>query len=143
MAETTKPKSRKGDSGLRVPKALRKAVDTLVNSPLGREILADALVAAAGAAAAALVKHRAGPKQVARAGEAAPDASTQAAAATKDLTQLAAGALAGLMTEAARSVLPASLTGTDDGKTDESGRPPPRRATKRKKSKPRSTASRG
>jgi hypothetical protein len=57
-----KAKSKKADAlpksiaGVKVPKAVRKssALGTLFNSELGREILADALLAAAGAAAAAL-----------------------------------------------------------------------------------------
>ena len=42
--------------GAKVPKTLGNALDTLINSPRGREILASALVAAASAAAAVLTK---------------------------------------------------------------------------------------
>ena len=47
-------------AGVKVPKAVResKSLSTLLTSNLGREILADALIAAAGAAAAALTRTR-------------------------------------------------------------------------------------
>src|SRR5215204_4003355 len=96
--------------GVTVPKTLTNALDSLVNSARGREILASALVAAASAAAAALVKRSDSP-QVAKAREAANDAGDQVASATKDLTEVAASAVADIVTGAARSLLPASLTG--------------------------------
>ena len=45
--------------GVRIPKKLRKSklIDWLLNDPIGRNLLADALVAAAGAAAAALTRN--------------------------------------------------------------------------------------
>ena len=96
--------------GVTVPKTLANALDSLVNSARGREILASALVAAASAAAAALVKRSDSP-QVAKAREAANEAGDQVASATKDLTEVAASAVADMVTGAARSLLPASLTG--------------------------------
>jgi hypothetical protein len=102
-------------SGAKLPKAVRKSgLMDLVNSDLGREILADALIAAAGAAAAALTKTR----TVKKVGSAAVGASSQAADVTKDAMQTAAGAVAGVVTEAARQFLPASLTGEQE---DEGG----------------------
>ena len=90
-------------SGTKLTKTMKKSgFMDLLNSHLGREILADALIAAAGAAAAALTKTRAG-----KAGAAA----TQ----PPDLAQTAAGAVAGVVTEAARHFLPASLVGEDSG----------------------------
>lgn len=86
--------------GVSVPKGLTDALDNLVNSARGREILASALVAAASAAAAALVRNPDSPQ---------PD---QVAEATKDLSEVAAGALAEIVTGAARSFLPKSMTGT-------------------------------
>ena len=71
--------------GVTVPKTLTNALDSLVNSERGREILASALVAAASAAAAALVKRSDSP-QVAKAREAANEAGDQMASATKDQT---------------------------------------------------------
>jgi hypothetical protein len=96
--------------GVTIPKGLTEALDSLVNSPRGREILASALVAAASAAAAALVKSPDSPQR-AKARLAAADVSEQVADATKDLSEAAAGALADMVTGAARSLLPTSLTG--------------------------------
>jgi len=101
--------------GVNVPKMLRaSAVATLFDSPLGREILAEALIAAAGAAAAALVKNRPSAQQVAKAGGAVVDAGMDAAASTRDTVQGAAGVVANLVTEAAQHILPTSLTGAED-----------------------------
>ena len=95
--------------GVTIPKGLTNALDSLVNSPRGREILASAIVAAAGAAAAALVKSPDSP-QPAKARLAAADVGDQLTEATKDLSEVAAGALADIVTGAARSLLPTSLT---------------------------------
>ncbi len=111
---TTKAKKGSGKStGTKLAKSAKKSgLMDLVNSSLGREILADALIAAAGAAAAALTKTRTAKK----AGTAVVDAGSDAA----DLTQTAAGAVASVVTEAARHFLPASLVGEEGG--DESGK---------------------
>lgn len=102
---TTKSKK---NPGTKLAKSVKKSgFMDLVNSDLGREILADALIAAAGAAAAALTKTRTAK----RAGSAAANAGSQ----TVDLTQTAAGAVAGVVTEAARHFLPASLVGEEGG----------------------------
>jgi hypothetical protein len=117
MAKKAKKKrsAAKTIAGVKVPKLLRaSSLSTLIESPLGRTILADALVAAATAAAAALVKHRPSSRQVAAAGEAVADAGGDAAAATRDTVQSAAGAVATLVTEAAQHILPSSMTGADD-----------------------------
>jgi hypothetical protein len=102
-------------AGVKVPKAVAEsgpfsALGAMFNSALGREILADALIAAAGAAAAALTRTR-GAKN---AGAAVADAGASAANATSEAAQTAAGAVAGVVTEAARNFLPASLTGGAD-----------------------------
>ena len=99
--------------GVRVPKTVMDALDTLINSPRGREILAGTLVAAATAAAAALMKST-DRRQVAKAREAAADAGSQV---TKDLSEAAAGVVADIVTGAARTLLPASLTGANTKKT--------------------------
>jgi hypothetical protein len=99
--------------GVRVPKTLKNALDTLINSPRGREILAGAIVAAATAAAAALMKSS-DSRQVAKAREAAADAGSQV---TKDLSEVAAGVVADIVTGAARTLLPASLIGENRKKT--------------------------
>jgi hypothetical protein len=98
-------------AGVKVPKQVResKSLATLLTSGLGREILADALIAAAGAAAAALTRTRTARE----AGHAVAETGTQAAAATGDAVQTAAGAVATVVGEAARSFLPASLVGEE------------------------------
>lgn len=96
-------------AGVKVPKAVResKSLGALLSSGLGREILADALIAAAGAAAAALTKTRTAQN----AGRAAAQTGSDAAEASADAMNTAAGAVASVVTEAARNFLPASLVG--------------------------------
>jgi hypothetical protein len=103
-------------AGVKVPKAIRESgiVAKFLNHPLGRQILADALVAAAGAAAAALVKHRPSARDAARAGEAVADKSADVANTTRELVQTAAGAVAEVVADAAKNILPASLTQADE-----------------------------
>jgi hypothetical protein len=112
MAKTKIPKT---IAGVKVPKALRKsgAVSTMLNNPLGREILAGAIVAGATAAAAALVKHRPSAGQVADAGEGVVDAGGATAGIASDAVQDAASTLAGVVASAAKMILPDALTGTD------------------------------
>jgi hypothetical protein len=114
MAKKGKAKLPKQVAGVKVPKRLRKSGKSfagLFKSPLGREILADALVAAAGAAAAALVRNRPSAAEVKDAGVAVADAGATAAVTAKDVAQAAVGAVGGVVAEAARQVLPTSLTG--------------------------------
>jgi hypothetical protein len=98
-------------AGVKVPKAVRKSgsLATLFNSQLGREVLADALIAAAGAAAAALTRTRAAKDT----GKALADKGSQAASAGADLTGTASGAVAGVIGEAARTIIPANLLGEE------------------------------
>lgn len=98
-------------AGMKLPKAVKDsgALSTLFNSNLGREILADALIAAAGAAAAALTRTRAAKN----AGHAVADAGSEAASMTSELMQTAAGAVAGVVTDAAKNFLPPSLLGEE------------------------------
>ena len=105
----SKAKKDSGKStGTKLAKTAKKSgLMDLINSDLGREILADALIAAAGAAATVLTRTRTAKK----AGAAAANAGSQ----TADLTQTAAGAVAGVMTEAARHFLPPSLMGEEGG----------------------------
>jgi hypothetical protein len=93
--------------GVTIPKTLTNALDSLVNSSRGREILASALVAAASAAAAALVRSS-DSAQPAKARVAASEIGDQVAEATKDMSEVAAGALAEMATGAVRSLLPKS-----------------------------------
>ncbi|WP_262300189.1 hypothetical protein [Microvirga sesbaniae] len=99
-----KAKTPKTIAAVRVPKALRKSgwLDPLLADPQMRELLADVLIAAAGAAAAPLVKERPSWRQVADAGTAA-----------RDLVQGTADAATGVISEAAKAILPSSLTGSD------------------------------
>jgi hypothetical protein len=107
--------------GVKVPKKLRKSGDTLaslVTSPIVRELAADMLIAMAGALVAskrpretaATMAHN-----VSRAGSAAVDMGADAASAAKDTAQTATGAVAGVVGEAAKRILPSSVTG-EDGK---------------------------
>jgi hypothetical protein len=100
-------------AGVKVPKAVResKSLSTLLTSNLGREILADALIAAAGAAAAALTRTRTAHN----AGQSVVDAS----AGASDAVQTAAGAVASVVSQAAKSFLPPSLLGESGSGEDE------------------------
>ena len=105
--------------GTKLAKSAKKSgLMDLINTDLGREILADALIAAAGAAAAALTKTRTAKK----AGAALANTGAQGA----DLTQTAAGAVAGVVTEAARHFLPASLVG-EEGEAESSAKSEPKK----------------
>ena len=99
-------------AGWKVPKGLRKSgvAHLFLGNDLGRAILADMLIAAAGAAAAAIVRHRPAGAQVAYAGEAALDSGQRAVAGTADAVQVAAGALGSVVTEAVRSIFPSDGT---------------------------------
>jgi hypothetical protein len=130
--KTKKPggKAKKGSDD-KLPKAFRKIgqVKELVNSELGREILADALIAAATAAAAALTAHRTGKGQT--------DMRSIARNATRDVVNTAAGAVAGVVTDAARHFLPASLIEGEEGEAGGSQqRPPAKRGVKKAAKKP-------
>ncbi|WP_414471890.1 hypothetical protein [Microvirga sp. M2] len=123
MAKAKSKEKKSGDkksTGTKLAKKARKSgLMDLINTDLGREILADALIAAAGAAAAALTKTRTAKK----AGAAAASAGSHGA----DLTQTAAGAVAGVVTEAARQFLPARITGAAEeadaqAKTEDEGK---------------------
>jgi hypothetical protein len=112
MARKTKSKLPKTIAGVKVPKALRKsgAVRRLMASPLGREILAGVMIAAA----AALAKQLPNVRQIARAG------GTGAAANSPART--AAGALVEVVSDAARNILGRSQptgTGRDMAPDDE------------------------
>ena len=112
--QEVKAKLPKTIAGVKVPKAVRTSglLDELLNSPLGREILAEAIVAAAGAVASVLMKKRPSADQVAQAGEAIVATGAEAASATKDLAQTAVGAVTEVVADAARHILPSALTGS-------------------------------
>ncbi len=99
---------------------------TLVTSPLGRAIMADVLIAAADA----LRKDRPnlqqtveeGTQQVMKVGGAAIDAGSDVASAAVTLAQSAAGALAEVVTDAARDMLPGSTAEGSKGRSAKRGR---------------------
>jgi len=82
----------------------------VVKHALDREILAEAIVAAAGAVASVLMKKRPSADQVALAGETIVEMGAEAASATKDLAQTAVGAVTEAVADAARHILPSALT---------------------------------
>jgi hypothetical protein len=129
MAKKAKAKLPKIVAGVKVPKAIRSSglLDELLNSELGREILAEALVAAAGAVAAVLIKKRPRANQIVQAGHAVTDRGAKVASGTHDLAQTAVGAVTEVVADAARHILPTSLTRADGDKA----RAPAHRRTRR------------
>jgi hypothetical protein len=132
MAKKTKAKLPKTIAGVKVPKAIRTSglLDELLNSPLGRGILAEAIVAAAGAVASVLMKKRPSANQVARASETIADTGTEAASATKDLAQTAVRAVTEAVADAARHILPSALTESAGNPTNARARRGGRRGQK-------------
>jgi hypothetical protein len=117
--------------GVKVPKALRKSksVDTLLNNPVGRELLAGALVAGAGAAAAALADYRPSKAQIEEAGQAAVETGAAAAGSAQDAVQGAAVAigsalrdLAGRLSSSNKNRNPNKRVGKLDRSKREKGR---------------------
>src|SRR5690349_21122864 len=90
-------------AGVKVPKVLRKSksVDTLLNTPLGRELLAGALVAGAGAAASALTKHRPSAGQLSGSGTAVVQTGSAVPTATHDAVHGAASAISSALRDLA------------------------------------------
>lgn len=85
------------------------AIDTLITSPNGREVLASVLYAAADAlraqGAATRQAAESGAQQMMETSEAAADIGTEMASGSIALAQTAAGVLAGVATEAARGLV--------------------------------------
>ena len=112
VTQKTRASSRRRVSSESSSQSWGSLLNTLVTSSLGREILADVLIAAA----AALKKDRPivqrafeeGVQKAAQAGATAVGAGTDVASATATLAQSAAGALAEIVTDAARDMLPGS-----------------------------------
>ena len=103
MAKSNTLKLPKKIAGVKVPKVLRHGTITeFLNSPVGRAVLAEALVAAAAAAAAALKNYKPVSETVA-------DAGTTA----KDLVKNAAGGLADMAAGVVHQILPASSDAED------------------------------
>jgi hypothetical protein len=120
MAKAAKMKLPKKVAGLKVPKALRKsaALETLAGSHAGRQILADALVAAAAAAAAVLAGSGAGDEKKPRKG--------RSRSVLSDTVDAAAGALAGLVTDATQSLAPTGSAAEEPREPVGPGRRPAR-----------------
>lgn len=97
----------KKNAGAKLTKAFRNfgPIKELMNSDLGREILADVITAAASAAALALTKSRDIKSSIKK--------GAVAAEAKRESVKTAAGAVADVMTDAARHFLPASLLAED------------------------------
>ena len=104
MAKTTKlPKK---VAGYKVPKSIRKSkmLRALLNNPVGRDVLANALTAGAGAAAAILVQNR---EEIAAAGaKRGTKKGIKAASLAGEAAQSAANAMIGVFRDAAHSILP-------------------------------------
>ncbi|TPK88726.1 hypothetical protein FJ934_19915 [Mesorhizobium sp. B2-4-12] len=92
-------------AGFRVPKAMRKSrmLRSLLSSPLGRDLLANAITAGAGAAAAVLVQERG---EVASAGKQLVRKTAGAAGIATEMVQSAGSAVMGVLSDAADAVLP-------------------------------------
>jgi hypothetical protein len=97
--------------GMKLPKQLRKAgiVKMAFSSPVGRLVLAEALVAAAGAAAAALAKHHPSKEQLGRAREEVLGATQKLASSASEGVGAAVGTLGHVVAEIAKTA-----TGGDD-----------------------------
>lgn len=118
--------------GVKVPKALRKSksVDTLLNSPVGRELLAGAIVAGAGAAAGALANYQPAKETIAGAGEAVAGTGAAAAGAAQDAVQGAAAVigsalrdLAGRLSSSNKNRNPGKRTSKPDASKRDKTRP--------------------
>jgi Pyruvate/2-oxoacid:ferredoxin oxidoreductase gamma subunit len=106
MAKKKKNRVPKKIGGLKVPKFIRKSslLSTLLASPLGRDILANAITAAAGAAAAVIIQDR---EQIADAAKQGLQKGGKVAGTITEAVKSAANAAMDTVADAARSVLPA------------------------------------
>ena len=105
MAKAGKVKIPKTVAGFKVPKQIRKSsvVRSLLSSKTGREIAGRALIAGAGAAAAALVAER---SDIADASKAAGRKGKRSLARVGEAAESGVGAAYDVVAEAARSFLP-------------------------------------
>jgi hypothetical protein len=92
-------------AGVKIPKFVRKSdfLGTLLASDIGRDILANALTAAAGAAAAVILEHR---DDIASAGKSAARESAKTGSVIGEAAQSAANAAMEVVSEATGAVLP-------------------------------------
>ncbi len=114
MAKKAKAKKLpKSIAGVKIPKKLRRqggGILGLLESPTGRALAADALIAVAGV----LAGNDRSRQAVVGAGADAAEAGAHAAGRTGDAVLGVAEVASGLMAEAARHVLPTALGGKDD-----------------------------
>lgn len=105
-------------AGVKVPRALRRSsvLKALFGSAIGRNIAAKALTAAAGAAAAVLLEER---EQVVASGEKTVKKSARAVGLATEAMQSAASAAIGVVTDAAKSVLPEDPRKSRKNKADD------------------------
>jgi hypothetical protein len=98
-------------AGFKVPKSIRKSpmLKVLLGSAAGRRILGDALMAGATAAAAVLIQNN--QDDVARTGKQAVKGGRKAGSIATRAVKDAAGAMVGVIGDAAQAVLPDALTG--------------------------------
>ncbi|RCS24754.1 hypothetical protein DUT91_04620 [Phyllobacterium salinisoli] len=91
--------------GVKVPKTLRRSrmLRALLGTPLGRNVLANALTAAAAAAAAVLVEER---HEIAQTGKKGLKKSGRTMAIAGDAVQSATNAAMEVLAETAQSLLP-------------------------------------
>lgn len=124
MSKSKPLKLPKRIGGIKVPKFLREpgTIKGVLDSPVGRAVLAEALIAAA----AALKNYKPVTDMIDGAGEAVANAGSDAATAAKDTVQSAASGLADVAAGVIRQIVP-----TASG--DESGADKP---AKRAKTKP-------
>ena len=92
-------------AGIKVPKGLRKSrvLRSLLASRLGRQVVADAIVAGAGAGAAVLVGER---REIAAGAKAGARKGGRGLAVASEAVESAASAMMDVVAEAARSMLP-------------------------------------
>jgi hypothetical protein len=92
-------------AGVKIPKYMRKSslIQAMLGSSLGRDILANAITAGAGAAAAVLLRER---EAVADVGEKGLRKGARAMALVGEAVQSAASAAVDTVGAAARSILP-------------------------------------
>ena len=104
------------------------AIRSMFESPLFREVLANALVAAAGAAAATLIRHR--PESASRVAKVAAAAtSLTATSSNEELTEAGKQAVRDLASRVGREVIPglmAAVTGSSSERSDDREQRPKR-----------------
>ena len=102
-------------AGLKVPKRVRRSrlLTSLLKNSLGREVVAKALTAGAGAAAAVLVGER---KEIADATGTGARRGAQTVALLTEAVESAAEAVMGVVADAARSMVPRKKPARKSGK---------------------------